>query len=97
MDDTNKTVAAVPAPVSTNDAKYTGPVIYIGPGFRDSWLNHCMIFANGIPDSEANDDVLKHLFVTPAELNQALSDVQTKGTALHMFYQMAVNKQKGGK
>lgn len=97
MDDTNKAVAAASTPVSTNAAKYTGPVIYIGPGFRDSRLNHCMIFADGIPDSEANDDVLKHLFVTPAELNQALSDVQIKGTALYTFYQMAVNRRKGGK
>jgi hypothetical protein len=56
-----------------------------------------MIFANGIPEPEANDDVLKHLFVTPAELNQALTDVQTKGTALYTFYQAAVSRRKGGK
>lgn len=94
MDDTNKTA---PAAVSTGAAKYTGPVIYISPGFRDSLLNHCMIFANGIPDPEASDDVLKHLFVTPAELNQAMTDVQTKGTALYTFYQAAVSRRKGGK
>ena len=97
MDDTTKTAAAAPAAVSTSAAKYTGPVIYIGPGFRDSRLNHCMTFANDIPEPEANDDVLKHLFVTPAELNQALADVQTKGTALYTFYQAAVSRRKGGK
>lgn len=97
MDDANKTVAAAPTPVSTSAAKYTGPVIYVGPGFRDSRLNHCMIFANGIPEPEASDDVLKHLFVTPAELNQAMTDVQTKGTALYTFYQAAVSRRKGGK
>lgn len=96
MDDTTKAVAA-PAAVSTSAVKYTGPVIYIGPGFRDSRLNHCMIFANGIPSPEADDDVLKHLFVAPNELNQALADVQTKGTALYTFYQAAVSRRKGGK
>lgn len=97
MDDTSKTAAVVPAVASTSAAKYTGPVIYIGPGFRDSRLNHCMIFANGIPSPEADDDVLKHLFVAPNELNQALADVQTKGTALYTFYQAAVSRRKGGK
>ena len=86
MDETTNVQAAV-----------KGPVIYVGPGFRSSRLNHCMIFAEGIPQPEADDDVLKHLFVTPAELNQALGDVKTRGTALYTFYQEAANRRKGGK
>ena len=34
---------------------------------------------------------------TSAELNQAMTDVQTKGTALYTFYQAAVSRRKGGK
>ena len=66
---------------TTNVQTAKGPVIYVGPSFRDSRLTHCMIFAEGIPQPEADDDLLKHLFATPAELNQALRDVKTKGTA----------------
>lgn len=82
---------------TTNVQTAKGPVIYVGPSFRDSRLTHCMIFAEGIPQPEADDDLLKHLFATPAELNQALRDVKTKGTALHAFYQEAANRRKGGK
>ncbi|WP_296813863.1 hypothetical protein [uncultured Megasphaera sp.] len=98
MDDKEK-VAAVDTEerVPTKKAaQYTGPVIYIGPGFRDSRLNHCMIFAGGIPSPEADDEILKHLFVPPSELNQALTELRTKGTALHTFYRAAVDR-RGGK
>lgn len=74
---------------------YKGPVIYVGPSFRNSRLNHCMIFSE-IPTPEGEDNVLKHLFVKPAELNNALKAVKTKGTALNTFYQKAIRNNKGG-
>lgn len=74
---------------------YKGPVIYVGPSFRNSRLNHCMIFSE-IPVPEGEDSVLKHLFVKPAELNDALRAVAKKGTALNTFYQKAIRNNKGG-
>ena len=98
MEDKEKTAAVdTEERVPTKKAAvYTGPVIYVGPGFRDSRLNHCMIFAGGIPSPEADDEILKHLFVPPSELNQALADIRTKGPALNTFYQAAVDR-RGGK
>ena len=100
MDDKEKVAAVENVDTKENvptkkAARYTGPVIYIGPGFRDSRLNHCMIFAGGIPSPESDDEILKHLFVPPSELNQALADVRTKGTALNTFYRAAVARQGG--
>ncbi|SHK45176.1 hypothetical protein [Megasphaera elsdenii] len=98
MDENNEVMSQeITDTVTTGTAASIGPVIYIGPGFKDSRLNHGMIFAQGIPEPEANDDVLKHLFVTPSELNQAMNDVAIKGTALNTFYQEAVKRKKGGK
>ena len=74
---------------------YTGAVIYVGPSFRNSRLNHCMIFSE-IPMPESEDSVLKHLFVKPAELNDALKAVKSIGTALNTFYQKAIKNNKGG-
>lgn len=68
------------------------PVIYVGPGFKDWRLNHCMIFRSGIPAPEGDDPVLRRLFVMPDALNQALADIKKPGTALHTFYMQAVAK-----
>ena len=90
MDETNEkmTQNAVAEETKAVENAYTGPVIYVGPSFRNSRLNHCMIFSE-IP-------VLKHLFVKPAELNDALRAVAKKGTALNTFYQKAIRNNKGG-
>ena len=97
MDETNEkmTQNTVGEETKAVENAYTGPVIYIGPSFRNSRLNHCMIFSE-IPVPEGEDSVLKHLFVKPAELNDALRAVEKKGTALNTFYQKAIRNNKGG-
>jgi hypothetical protein len=81
----------------STEAATVEPMIYIGPGFRDSRLKRCMIFSDGIPSPECNDTVLKRLFVPASQLNEALRDVETKGTSLNTFYRDAVKKHEEGK
>ena len=73
-----------------------GPVIYVGPGFRDSILSTFGIFATGVPAEYENDPVMKHLFVSPDKLNEARAEVGRKGTALNAFYQQALERHKKG-
>ncbi len=73
-----------------------GPVIYVGPGFRDSILSTFTIFAEGIPAEYENDPVMKHLFVSPEKLNAARAEVGRKGTALNTFYQKALEQHEKG-
>lgn len=87
-----KNKKAVPQSAEIKDKT---PVIYVGPGARNSILSTYAIFADGIPAEFANDDILKHLFVTPDKLNEARQAVGKKGTALNTFYQKAVEKLKG--
>lgn len=79
----------------STEIKENVPMIYVGPGARNSILSTFAIFADGIPAEFANDDILKHLFVTPDKLNEARQAVGKKGTALNTFYQKAVEKLKG--
>lgn len=79
----------------STEIKENVPMIYIGPGSRNSILSTFAIFAEGIPAEFVNDDVFKHLFVTPDKLNTARQAVGKKGTALNTFYQKAVEKLKG--
>lgn len=77
--------------------KEGGPVIYIGPTFKDSVLNTFMIFANGIPEQYKTDPVYKHLFVKPEKLNTARKEVGSKGSLLYIMYHRALalhNKKK---
>lgn len=90
--DEKQTLTTQPAPRQEQAARKARPVVYVGPGFRDWRLNHCMIFRNGIPSPERDDPVLRRLFVTPDALNQALVDIKKPGTALHTFYMQAVAK-----
>lgn len=89
---TKKNVAAKTKQLQQKEATKVRPVIYVGPGFKDWRLNHCMIFRNGIPSPECDDPVLRRLFVTPDALNQALVDIKKPGTAMHTFYMQAVAK-----
>ena len=73
-----------------------GPVVYVGPGFRDSILSTFSIFAEGVPTEYADDPVMKHLFVSPDKLNEARTAVGRKGTALHTFYHQALENHKKG-
>ncbi len=90
--DEKQTLTTQPTPRQVETARKARPVVYVGPGFRDWRLNHCMIFRNGIPSPECDDPVLRRLFVKPDALNQALVDIKKPGTALHTFYMQAVAK-----
>lgn len=77
--------------------EYTGPLIYCGPGFRNSRLSTFAIFADGVPD-EYQGTIYEKLFVKPEELNDARIQIGKTGTALNTFYMMAVEEhEKGGK
>ncbi len=73
-----------------NETVKAGPVVYVGPAFKDSVLSAFKVFRNGIPAEYANDAIYKHLFVPVAGLNQAMVDVKKKGTMLHIFFEKAV-------
>lgn len=74
-----------------------GPVVYVGPGFRDSRLATFAIFADGVP-AEYKGTIYEKLFVKPEHLNEARKAIGTTGTALHTFYMMADEEhKKGGK
>ena len=81
--------------IQSTGIKEKTPMIYVGPGAKNSILSTFSIFSDGIPAEFANDDILKHLFVTPDKLNEARRAVGKKGTALNTFYQKAVEKLKG--
>ncbi len=67
-----------------------GPVVYVGPAFRDSILSAFKVYRDGIPAEFAGDAVYRNLFVPVSGLNQAMVDVKKKGTLLHTFYEKAV-------
>lgn len=80
--------------------KSNKPVVYVGPGFRDSRLSTYAIFADGIPDEYKDNPTYKHLFVTPDKLNEARQLTKKKGSALNTMFQAAVKEheeKKGGK
>lgn len=87
-------------PVEENEAgKNQGPMIYVGPGYRDTQLSTFNIFADGIPETYRDHPIYQHLFVPPEKLNEARAEVKSKGSMLHVFYQQAVEdheKKKGG-
>lgn len=66
------------------------PMIYVGPTFKNKRLNQYMIFRYGIPNEEGMDPVLKHLFVPPEQVNNAMVEIHRKGSLLHTFYQQAL-------
>ena len=66
------------------------PMIYIGPGFRDSDLSTYKVFAEGIPDEFKNDPIHAPLFVAPEQLDAARAEVSVTGTQLNVLHQKAV-------
>lgn len=72
------------------------PVVYIGPGFKDSLLSTYMVFADGTPAEFQQDPVLKHLFVPPEDLNRARAEVARQGSSLHIFYHEALKQHAKG-
>lgn len=76
------------------------PVVYVGPGFRDSRLSTYAIFADGVPDEYSGHPILQHLFVEPERLDEARQQVREKGSMLNTMFSEAVKehkKTKGGK
>jgi len=76
------------------------PVVYVGPGFRDSRLSTYAIFSDGIPQEYRDNPVLQHLFVEPEQLDEARQQVREKGSMLNTMFCEAVKehkKTKGGK
>ncbi|WP_297026484.1 hypothetical protein [uncultured Dialister sp.] len=68
-----------------------GPVIYVGPGFRDVALNTYSIFADGIPE-RYKGTVYEALFVFPEQLEAAKAQLTKKGSMMRVFYDKAVRE-----
>lgn len=82
----------------TKKNKQKGPMIYVGPGFRDTDLATFKIYADGIPAEYDGHPVYRLLFVTPAELNAARQEIKQKGTVRNVLYHRAIaeHNKKGG-
>jgi hypothetical protein len=75
--------------------KAVGPVIYVGPAFKDSYLKRMMVFKE-MPAEYADDPVYRHLFVRPAEVSKAMEDLTKEGSLMYTMYQRALNLHKKG-
>lgn len=82
----------------TKKNKQKGPMIYVGPGFRDTDLATFKIYTDGIPAEYDGHPVYRLLFVTPAELNAARQEIKQKGTVRNVLYHRAIaeHNKKGG-
>lgn len=76
--------------------KKKGPLIYVGPGFRDTELSTYGIFADGVP-TKYQGTIYEKLFVLPKELNEARREIASIGSMLHTFYQQAVKEHQQGR
>ena len=61
-----------------------GPVIYIGPSYKDTEIHANQIFADGIPEK------YKHLFVTAGELDVAQKEIKSTGSLRNIMYKRAM-------
>ena len=59
--------------------KQKGPVIYVGPGFRDTDLTTFKIFADGIPENYVGNPTYELLFVSPEELDEVRREIAQNG------------------
>lgn len=75
--------------------KANGPVIYVGPAFKDSYLKRMMVFKE-VPAEYADHPVYRHLFVKPVEVSKVMEDLKYEGTLIYTMYQRAVNLHKKG-
>ena len=74
-----------------------GPLVYVGPGFRNSRLSTFGLFADGVPE-KFQGTIYEKLFVPVNKLNAARREIAESGTALHVFYKQAIDEHaKGGK
>lgn len=78
----------VPAEQEKLAKKEEGPLVYVGPGFKDSQLSTYGIFADGVPQ-EYKGTIYEKLFVPAAKLNEARETIKKKGSYLRIFYEQA--------
>lgn len=71
------------------------PVIYIGPGYKDTDVHTYQIFADGIPEQYRGHPVYRHLFVRPEELDMARKEIKSKGSLRNIMFQRAVSLHGG--
>lgn len=70
------------------------PMIYIGPGFRDSDLSMYKVYAEGIPDEFKDSPIYAPLFVSPENLDAARTEVGETGSRLNTLYRKAVQEHE---
>lgn len=77
-------------------AKAAEPLVYVGPGFKDSLLSTYGIFADGVPE-EFKDTVYEKLFVPASKLDAARKLLKQKGSHLSVFFGQAVKEHDTNK
>lgn len=80
--------------------KKRGPVVYVGPTFRELGLMTYGVYEEGAPSAYAAHPIYQHLFVPPERLNDARREISRTGSALNVFYKKALTEhkeKKGGK
>lgn len=72
------------------------PLVYVGPGFKDSLLSTYGIFADGVPE-EFKGTVYEKLFVPASKLDAARKLLKQKGSHLSVFFGQAVKEHDANK
>lgn len=67
------------------------PLVYVGPGFRDSLLSTYGIFADGVPE-QFKGTVYEKLFVPASKLDAARALLKQKGSYLSVFFAQALKE-----
>ena len=70
------------------------PMIYIGPGFRNSDLSTYKVYAEGIPDEFKDNPIYAPLFVSPEHLDAARAEVGETGSRLNTLYRKGVQEHE---
>ena len=81
-----KEKAHEPVPVPVGE-----PLVYVGPGFRDSLLSTYGIFADGVPE-QFKGTVYEKLFVPASKLDAARALLKQKGSYLSVFFAQALKE-----
>lgn len=71
--------------------KASEPLVYVGPGFRDSLLSTYGIFADGVP-KEFRGTIYEKLFVPASKLDAARALLKQKGSYLSVFFAQALKE-----
>lgn len=67
------------------------PLVYVGPGFRNSLLSTYGIFADGVPE-QFKGTVYEKLFVPASKLDAARALLKQKGSYLSVFFAQALKE-----